>query len=360
VPRCGLSAAIAHAKPEDFFLQPELLTRNPAPKTLHPRPCTQPSTQHPKPKTSKPPLIKKFQFPVTKPTKQLHISNQRVSIIMTIKSLQNVPASVLAQTFNDAFADYIVPIRLSETDMLSKMAAENTSLQHSAGVFNNNQLIGFILIGTDQLNGETIAYNGGTGVIPEFRGQKLTEQMYRFVLPRLAEENIHRHQLEVITSNIRAVPAYEKTGFVKTRIVTCFKGQISPAEKDIAEIRREDFPDESVIAGFRDFEPTYQNSWRAILRGHGQNKFLAARINGDLAGYIIYSEATARIRQFGVAHEFRGKGIGHQLFDAVQRSTAKPLTIINVDDDRSATHFLQNIGMEITVQQYEMAYHFEE
>src|SRR5690606_11050066 len=132
---------------------------------------------------------------------------------MKIQTLRAATTAEIAETFNLAFSDYLVPIHLSETDLKAKMVAENTKLDYSAGVFSDGKLVGFILIGID---GDT-AYNGGTGVVAAYRGQNLTRKMYDFLFPILSEKGIVNHHLEVITENKKALPVYQKIGFVTRR-----------------------------------------------------------------------------------------------------------------------------------------------
>jgi ribosomal protein S18 acetylase RimI-like enzyme len=188
---------------------------------------------------------------------------------MEIKTLESVPVAEIADTFNLAFSDYLIPISLTENDLRTKMASENTIPEYSAGVFSEERLVGFILMGIDN----NVAYNGGTGVIPEFRGQNLTKKMYDFLLPKLAQKGIASHLLEVITENVKAIPVYQKIGFEIARTVSCFKGKVTTPKQGIAEIRPIDFPEENEVGDFRDFTPTYQNTSKAIMRTADAHRF---------------------------------------------------------------------------------------
>jgi ribosomal protein S18 acetylase RimI-like enzyme len=272
---------------------------------------------------------------------------------MEIRTLEGVSTADIAQTFNLAFSDYLVPIHLSESDMAAKMAAENTTRELSSGVFDSGKLVGFILIGID----DGVAYNGGTGVIPAFRGKNLTREMYRFLLPMLAEKGIVNHLLEVLTQNAKAIPVYQKLGFQISRTVACFKGKINRVEKQFAKIQAVDSFNYS--KDWCDFDPTYQNSWSAISRTKDQHQFVGAFADGQLVGYIVYVETSARIKHFAVKPDFRRHGIGWQLFDHVQQQLGnKPMTVLNVDETDNAMLFLQKIGLEIPVRQYEMTYEY--
>lgn len=276
---------------------------------------------------------------------------------MKIQSLETVRLSYLAEIFNAAFADYLVPFQLSETDLQSKMVSENISLENSTGVFTADKLVGFMLTGTDLFEGKLIAYNAGTGVIPEFRGQQLTQKMYAFLTPYLKEKGISIHQLEVITKNERAITAYKKIGFEQRRLLSCFKGKIITTENETSfKIEPFPFPEEDVISSFRDQLPAYQNSSNTIKRNARQHICYTTSAENTLIGYIVFSEANGRVKQFGVHPDFRGQGIGHALFYTVQKAVGdKPITLINLDDtDKGSIAFLKKIGFEETLQQYEM------
>jgi ribosomal protein S18 acetylase RimI-like enzyme len=267
---------------------------------------------------------------------------------MEIKTLDGVNIAEIAETFNAAFSDYLVPIQLSENDLRAKMQSENTVPAYSAGAFTDGKLIGFILIGIDG----QIAYNGGTGVIPAFRGQNLTTKMYSFLLPLLAQKGITTHRLEVITENIKAIPVYEKIGFKIIRTVICFKGSVS-GNTDRQKL--EEIELTAIRDNFFDFEPTYQNTAAAILRARSQHTAIGAFADDQLVGFIVFSPSAARVKQFAVARDFRNKGLGKRLFQEVQKIVGdRQISLINVDDRDGSIDFLQKIGLEKTVRQFEM------
>ncbi|MFT3794080.1 GNAT family N-acetyltransferase [Flavobacterium sp.] len=272
---------------------------------------------------------------------------------MEIKNLQEISITLLTQTFNESFSDYLFPFHLSEADLRTKIKTENIMLNHSVGAFVGQKLVGFILIGLDDSTHKTVAYNAGTGVLPNFRGQHLTEKMYAFLIPHLAQQQITSHQLEVLTENQRAIPVYQKIGFEVRRQLGCFKGQISETASSY-EIKSIDFPEHP--ERFWNHEPAYQNAMHSIRRDLKSHTVLGAFANETLVGYIAFVRNTGRIKQFGVLPAFRHSGIGHGLFyKAQQMMENQTVSIINVDANDSGTaDFLQKIGMELTVRQYEM------
>lgn len=270
---------------------------------------------------------------------------------MEINTLDGVTTAEITGTFNAAFSDYVVPLMLSEADVGSKIQLENIVLPYSAGAFSDGKLVGFILIGTDGI----VAYNAGTGVIPDWRGQNLTQKMYDFLLPLLAEKGIAQHRLEVIVGNVKAIKVYEQIGFTTTRKVTCFKGKVAPARNHGAAIRPIAFGDITNPERFWDFIPTYQNALDVVLRMPQLHRTFGAFDGDNLVGYIVFATASLRIKQFGVAENYRRKGIGQQLFEHVQQADfSKDVSLINVDDASKSIEFLKSIGLTQTVSQLEM------
>ncbi len=236
---------------------------------------------------------------------------------MQIHSLANTSLETLAETFNKAFEGYFVPIKLDVKSLADKIKSENILLEHSVGVTINGQLAGFILIGIDNESG--IAYNAGTGIIPEFRGQKLTEKMYSFLLPQLNKIGILSHPLEVICENQKALKIYETLGYTITRKLICYKGKISEVNNSDYKIKAIDLPNENEVESFWNHKPTYQNSLFCTKNNAGKHTTFGVFTNEQLIGYIVFDKNTLRIKQFGVENNFRKKGMGHQLFYQVQK-----------------------------------------
>lgn len=264
------------------------------------------------------------------------------------RTLENIKKAELINVFNSAFADYFVKIELNVKTLADKFLAENIALENSVGAFFENKLVGFILIGIESKS----SYNAGTGVLPEFRGNHLTEKMYDFILPKLKFQHIANQQLEVITENFSAIKTYEKSGFKKLRTLACFKGKIAISKlnndvemKEISEI------DEPLFSSFWNSQPSWQNSFSAIKRTKNLHKIVGAFVRKTLVGYLVYTES-GRVKQCAVHKDFRNSGIGQTLFAELNQ---KEIIITNVDKNDSETIlFLEKIGLELFLEQFEM------
>lgn len=275
---------------------------------------------------------------------------------MEIQNLKNTSIAELTNCFNTSFANYMVALQLNAGQLQQKFKNDNIRPEFSAGAFEDNKLIGFIFIGIGLQNGVKLAYNGGTGVLPGYRGHGLTKRMYDFLLPKLKNEGVETCILEVIDSNIPAIKTYERIGFRKVRNLICFKG-IPEITEHIPEgiWFSEDFSNIKNLKEYFDFEPSWQNTQAAVRRSRSGLKSLIIQKNKEPLAFIIFNPDNGRISQFGVHKNHRGKGYGRILFKEVSQYLQRPLTLINIDLQSTASiDFLSRIGLEPFLTQFEM------
>lgn len=275
---------------------------------------------------------------------------------MEFKTLEHVGPSQLLDTINKSFADYIFPMQLTSSKLQLKIISEQIDLSISVGVFDNNELVAFILHGSKSANDKMYAYNAITGVIPKYRKQKLTVKMYDFILPKLKSLNYAQVQLEAITNNVPALKSYIEVGFTISRILECFKGkvkQLQSALDEHIEITQNWNPSELNLIW--DWEPTWQNDLKSIDNVRESVTAILYKEEGELIGYLLFNNVTKRVQQFAVAREHRNKYIASKLFNALTHHTGdEEIQIINLQSEVSGAKFLTRIGFELFLKQYEM------
>lgn len=272
---------------------------------------------------------------------------------MKIQNLQYCSLSELKEVFNLSFANYFVPLQLTEEQLSKKLKNDGISLEFSVGAFHEDKLVGFIFNGIDLYEGSKMAYNGGTGVIPQFRGQKLPVKMYEYIIPKLKKEGVKSCILEVIDENIPAIKSYEKVGFQKVRELISFKGFPEVQDKPKGLTFEEVAPEWHILRRLRDFEPTWQNSEAAIKRSGKELKTLGMKVGNQLIGFAVFNPSNGRIIQFGVVNH---KNVYLQfLFKEISQHLQSPLTFINIDKNSPASvDLLTTIGLKPFLTQYEM------
>ncbi len=259
----------------------------------------------------------------------------------------------LHQAFCHAFSNYKVEFNLTEEEFDIRLHQKlNIDYQLSAGTFDGDEMIGFILHSSNTYEGIPTAFNGGTGVIPGFRNQRTGEELYEFLLPKIAERSIARILLEVIDTNDQAIRLYEKIGFHFRRKFLCYKLEDPVFFSTIKDTTTEGSI-QDIDEDFADFEPSFVDSKNQLLQG--KETVLLAKQENEVVGYVVFQPIFGRISQIAIARKHRKKGLGKTLMKGVLNRTNKKLTVINVpENEYGFQQFLSTCGFENQINQFEM------
>ncbi|MCZ6900769.1 MAG: GNAT family N-acetyltransferase [Bacteroidetes bacterium] len=281
---------------------------------------------------------------------------------LDLHTLENYGKSQLFRCFQKSFRDYPVSFNMTQEQFNRKFINRlNIRLDLSVGAFVGNQLTGFIFTSIDHFRGLFTAYNGGTGVIPSFRGKGLTYSMYQFLIPQLKEIGVTKCLLEVLQQNEFAQKAYQRVGFTTTVTLKCFKRKeedsihLKPGE--VFQISWIPQPDWALYKTFSNFSPCFLDTPQLLSHILAKLKIIEAKDQqGRTVGYAIYSPNTGRISQFGVHKKFRRLGIGSSMFKFITNlSPAPTYTVMNIPSGETAIiKFLKKLGFQNEIDQYEM------
>ncbi|MGH0052114.1 MAG: GNAT family N-acetyltransferase, partial [Sphaerochaetaceae bacterium] len=133
--------------------------------------------------------------------------------------LTHISLETLTQVFNAAFGNYEVPIHMEKEQLLSHTKTLGVSQKDSIGLFDKETLIGFLLVARKG----TIAYDAGTGIIPEYQGNGYAHHLIEFTLEHLRGRGVTSFILEVIDTNKRAKNLYISHGFSTMRSLRCYQ-----------------------------------------------------------------------------------------------------------------------------------------
>lgn len=276
------------------------------------------------------------------------------------KSLKNVGVEVLHKAFVEAFSDYQVKIDLPLWKFKQMLKRRGYVPEKSMGVFKDEALVGFILNGYREWNGKPTVYDVGTGVIPDYRKQGLTTNIFQKVSEMLRNEGVEQYLLEVMQQNTAAYELYRKKGFEITRSFSCYKKEKSDSKPQNA------FKVENVdgftavlwdrLKEFWDFNPSWQNSIESVCALSGEFSYSVVYLDDEIVGYGIIEKKTGDIPQIAVDRRYRRKGIaGSIMSELVNNTDASRVSVLNVDEDSKAVKaFLSAYGFEQYVDQYEM------
>jgi len=277
------------------------------------------------------------------------------------RTLKPLDLTDMYLAFLNAFSDYPVGFKLTKEQFVRKFVEKlKIDFSLSIGAFDLDALAGFIFTSVNYYEGKLTSYNGGTGVRTAYRGNRLTSQMYDYLIPLLEQKKVKQCVLEVLTENSKAIKAYESVGFEKTKVFKCFKLTHKKLAKRPVKLPIKIFPvtqpDWHTYEKFSTYKPSFLDTPLMISENLPNEQIVEVHHDERCIGYGIYQPAFGRIGQIGVHEDFRQQGIGSALTQHIlKNSRQKALTVINVNEEAQETvDFFINIGFENQIDQYEM------
>jgi ribosomal protein S18 acetylase RimI-like enzyme len=259
----------------------------------------------------------------------------------------------------EAFSDYIIPFRLTETQFKNHIAVNAVDINRSVGAFIDGKMVGFTLNGFGLWNDKSTVYDAGTGVVPAFRGKGVAAKIFDFMLPALRQSGGEQILLEVITKNEKAARLYRKMDFRETRRLLLFERQksLDYSSKTDFIIREISAPDWKLLKTFWDGNTCWQNSIEAFKRSQARKIVFGAFRRETCVGYGVVYLKSGYLAQIAVDKNYRRRGVGSRLLSEMQKAVGKnkPLRVSNVDENlKCAVDFFKNRSFTETLSQFEM------
>lgn len=264
-------------------------------------------------------------------------------------TLTEVGFAQLTETFNLAFSDYDIPISMTVDQLALSLATVGYRAEDSIGLFDGDELAGFIFIGRDG----TLAYDAGTGIIPAYRGKGYAHLMLEAAITLLQERGCSAFYLEVLESNSRAQRLYERHGFVQERLLSCFYGKREEVEAQPTQLIVGQ-PSTEPFEQINPFRPSWQNSNRSINRGECTiAPLMDAR---GPVGVAAFNTPAGSIAQIIIDERKRTTSILKEAIIACARASASSqMRMINVDsNDHLLIEALTEAGFQLFATQSEM------
>ena len=133
--------------------------------------------------------------------------------MITVKRASECTFTEALEAWNEGFKGYYVNMEMSLDRYLTRMIKEGLSPEYSVIAFDENKPVGCILNGIRSINGKNVAWNGGTGVSPDYRNKGVGKLMMEETIKVYTEANVQIATLEAISDNQPAIALYEKMGY---------------------------------------------------------------------------------------------------------------------------------------------------
>jgi len=277
-----------------------------------------------------------------------------------IKSLGDIDFESIHKAFEQAFANY--EIQLNETQLKTMLNRRGFCADLSFGAFEGDNIVSFTFNGIGVFNGVPTAYDTGTGTLRDYRGMGLATKIFEYSIPYLKGHNIKQYLLEVLQHNTKAVSVYRNLGFEVSREFNYFIQDVDKIQNVIKtsdinfSVREINIDDIELTTDFRDFYPSWQNSFESIKRALDDFVFFGAFEENKLIGYCAFEPNSGDIAQIAVDKNNRRREIGSLLIKkAVELNKSNIIKVINTDvRSVSITEFLNAKNIELKGKQFEM------
>ncbi len=289
----------------------------------------------------------------------LGVSFLAILCIMKIARLSQVSHSDIHAAFLRAFSDYQIPVK----ETLEEMAVENRQrgidYDASFGAFaDNGELVGFLFCGVRNDEGALYYYDGGTAIIPEWRGRGIGGLLLDTVLPDAKSRGAYDFILEVIQDNVNARKLYESRGFSISRNLRCYKKSLKDIplmESFSYTIKTPEMDEYREVSKSLSlpYIPSWQNTNASVLSIF---EHLITRVlshGGKPVGYFVLNPQTGHILQMSALGG--SPSIYSELMSLVRTCTmADSVKFINIDESSTFITFLEENGWDRYIDQYEM------
>ncbi|WP_425237265.1 GNAT family N-acetyltransferase [Ulvibacterium sp.] len=269
---------------------------------------------------------------------------------MIVKNLGNTDFNRILESFLLAFQNYFVTVPTNGDYYKERWKVAKVDFNFSYGMFDGEKLVGFVIHAIDHRDGKLTAFNTGTGVIPDYRGQKIVQSIYEYAFTDLKRIGITNCALEVITKNERAIRSYKGIGFKTYRTYKCFNGIIDPENIETLTLKEVEL--EKV--DWANLPNQHFYSWdhqkESILRSN--YRFFHVLIETSPESFFIIQPNTGYLVQFDLLNE--GKEAWNRLFSGI-RQISNTIKVNNVDERLTGKlEQLSAIGLVNTIDQYAM------
>ncbi|MCM3125257.1 MULTISPECIES: GNAT family N-acetyltransferase [unclassified Mesobacillus] len=130
-----------------------------------------------------------------------------------IKRLSDCPLKDGVEAYNRGFEGYFYDQSKTIETFANRFGLDGISPEHSVIAYYEGRPAGIVLSGIKKINGEVIAWNGGTGIAKELRGKGIGKQLMNAALDIYRENQVKYATLEAISRNEGAIQLYQSLGF---------------------------------------------------------------------------------------------------------------------------------------------------
>ncbi|MEC0265761.1 GNAT family N-acetyltransferase [Paenibacillus anseongense] len=214
---------------------------------------------------------------------------------MVFKKMSEMSVEDLVALWNKGFEGYYLNSSLDMSKFMARTVHEGLSLEHSLVLYENEEAIGFVMNGFRTIEGKKVAWNGGTGIIPDYRGKGFGKHLMLRNLQLYQEQDVDIALLEALVQNEAAINLYQKVGYEITEQLVCLQhtGEllVNLLESKFPEkySLRQGHPVEVNAVPFNKPMSAWQTQWPSMKGGES----ILVTVAEEVVGYALFKRVYA-------------------------------------------------------------------
>ena len=287
----------------------------------------------------------------------MSLLNQRVGAELRLIAVERASIAQRASVMNAAYADYFVPVRVSQPQLETMDRVYEVDLSLSVMARTRWEAVGMALL---SLRGDQ-GWISAVGVVPEHRRSGIARAMMERLIENARQAGAQTVTLEVISQNSVALHLYQQLGFETVRELLTWQ---RPAGADPLPV-----PPDPIAAADADELLAYFAPWHIHRPAWQRAESTLRKLRDRLTGYRL---------------NWRGSPVSYCLVNAVDETVSildvaadpnsglmmpdrsllqavaalyprRALSISNVAADDPVSRVLAALGFLVTIRQQEMA-----
>jgi GNAT superfamily N-acetyltransferase len=132
---------------------------------------------------------------------------------LELKPMHTCSFETALEVWNEGFKGYFVDMTLTLDRLLDRLTASRVSPEHSLIAMDGDTPVGFLFNAIQVIGNKKFAWNGGTGVVPAYRGKGVGKELMKATMGIYEANNVAVASLEAISSNHSAINLYKRFGY---------------------------------------------------------------------------------------------------------------------------------------------------
>ncbi len=207
---------------------------------------------------------------------------------LTLIPASDLPYERLAFLINYAYADYYLPVWMSEAQFESMCQRDDVDLSLSVVAVADEMPVGITLLSHRDSRG----WVSGVGVLPAWRRRGIAHRMMRKIQTNARELRLENLWLEVLTQNEAGATLYKHLGFTWVRdllMLTLEASLLDPKPPHASVSEADPAALLEYYERFHDVPPPWQREFSSLHNRLSMLRGLVYQDAGVSVGYLLYS-----------------------------------------------------------------------